>query len=377
MKIGIMTLYGTQENYGAVLQCYALQEYLRKAGHEPFLIRYNEVTKGINLKTITLGKILKFLLQRVKKLTSKKILDEPRYFDDFITSNINVSAKEYKTYFELQHEPPEADMYIVGSDQVWNFYDHPIKFCRNRIHSFFLDFGSLGVKRFSYAASWDRKYVSDEQLQELMPLIQQFDYVSVREETGLELCKRCGIDNAEWVPDPTLLLKADDYRNLYNGKNIRKISQKYLLVYLVLQRKNPYDLSTIYDFAQSKEVEVVFVTEDNVQTNFKKYYPTIYEWLYLIDNAEYVITNSFHGTAFSLIFHKQFATIPLTGYSSSTNSRIDSIFKLFGIESRFFIDNDFSMLEKNYVEHFKFPDNNFTKYIVKASKDFAGKSPVE
>lgn len=171
--------------------------------------------------------------------------------------------------------------------------------------------------------------------------------------------------DAEWIPDPTLLLSSDDYRNIYQDKrnSIRKIKEKFLLIYLVLSKYKSFDLAFIYKYAVDKGLKVIYVTEDKINDSYEKYYPTIPEWLYLVAQAEYVVTNSFHGTVFSLIFHKQFGTIPLVGYSSATNKRIESLYELFHIEDRFIYDEDLSILDKNYKTDFCYPENRFENLL--------------
>lgn len=365
MKIGIMTLWATQHNYGAVLQCYALQEYLRKKGHSPYLIRYKAVKRKISVSKISAAKILTYLKRIMTELRKKNIKDEPRYFSEFIDRYMGQTEELFSSWEELSSNPPKADMYIAGSDQIWNFYDVPLALCKENIHAYFLDFGDSKIRRAAYAASWDKRYVTKEQLGEIKKLIKKFDYVSVREKTGLELCESCGITNAEWVPDPTLLLSAGDYRKLYSQEDIiiRKVQERYVLLYMVLSNNNTFDISSVYKFAAEKKLRVIYVAEDKTLNTYEKYYPTIQEWLYLMDNAEYVITNSFHGTVFSLIFQKQFGTIPLKGYVQATNARIQSLYDMFQIPDRFIIDYDFSILEKKYYPDFKVKENRFDKVI--------------
>lgn len=365
MRIGIMTLWNTQHNYGAVLQCFALQEYLRRNGHHPFLIRYKAKATGLNLTHISMKKIIKFVSRKVDEKRKSKIIDQPRYFSDFINEYISQTEKDYIGYEELKDTPPEADMYLVGSDQVWNFYNTPIELCREHIHAFFLDFGNSDIKKISYAASWDKDCVTEEQLKEIKPLIDKFTYVSVREKSGLELCQKCGINNAEWVPDPTLLLSAEDYRRIYlDSKNhIRKIEEPYIMIYNVLTQKQKFDISYIYDFAEENNLRVIYVCEDKTQDEYEKYYPTIPEWLYLMDNAKYVVTNSFHGTVFSLIFHKQFVNIPLTGSAAATNNRVKSLFEMFKTEGRYVVDHDLAILDKQYTTDFQIDYNNFFRIV--------------
>lgn len=370
MRIGIMTLWNTEHNYGAVLQCYALQEYLRRNGHDPFLIKYRDAPrKFFNYRLLKPTHVIQAIMKRLKRVNKVKSRcvekGEERHFECFKEKYIHSSDREYIGYDELKINFPEADAYIVGSDQVWNFYDQPLFICKDRIHAFLLDFGKSETKRLSYAASCDPKYVTDEQIGEIAGLMEKFSYVSVREDNGLKVCYKCGRKDAVRDVDPTLLLDADDYRKLYNdpGNRIRKISENYILVYRVLTREQDLNMVAVYKFARRNRLRVIYVTEDHTADTYEKYYPTIPEWLYLMDNARYVVTNSYHGTVFSLLFHKQFATIPLTGYESGTNSRVESLCNDFGLAPRWLIDYDFSILREAYVTKRAENERNFNSVL--------------
>lgn len=366
MKIGIMTLWNTEHNYGAILQCYALQEYLRKKGHDPFLIKYKDTPSHFfDCRHITPQKILRYIKRLMNRKRLLAIQDEPRFFQEFRDQYLGQTQREYIGYEELKENAPDADMYIVGSDQVWNFYNIPLRICRGRIHSFFLDFGKREAYRLAYAASWDEKYVTSEQIEEIKGLIHNFHYVSVREKSGLELCHKCGLKDAEWAVDPTLLLSDMDYRNLYRDEKnrIRKIEGKYLMIYRVMVRKQNMNINGIRRFAREKGLSVIYVSEDKTDDPYEKYYPTIAEWLYLMDNAEYVVTNSFHGTVFSLLFHKQYVTVPLTGYEEGINLRMKALWEMFHTPERFLKNGDFSLLDIPYQAKLHRPENRFEGII--------------
>lgn len=353
MKIGIMTFWWSQDNYGQLLQCYALQKYLRDLGHDAYLIRYADEEK-----TPLLKKMLKafnpILLYRFikRRITSKKNMKMQasisRKFDEFREKYIKQSDVYYRSYRQLKENPPAADVYIVGSDQVWNFttfYNNSESIYKS-IHSYMLDFGEDNIKRMSYAASWSVKSISQELISEITPLIKKFSYVSVREESGISLCKQCGCENAELVCDPTFLLSADIYRKLYMKEKIRRREKKYIMLYM-LNNECEFDIQRVYDYAKAKDLDVVYVTGNGVIDNREEFFATIPEWLYLIDNAEYVITNSFHCCVFSSLFSKKFGVIKLKGKVAGMNSRLETLFNLLKIESRY-IDSCFSDLEKEY-----------------------------
>jgi hypothetical protein len=172
--------------------------------------------------------------------------------------------------------------------------------------------------------------------------LQKFNYISVREKTGLDICAQCGINNADWVPDPTVLLSADKYRALYKNEPIRKIDKKYCFLYFI-NNKCDFPVYTVYDWAKKNNLEVVYVTANSQIDKLLKKYATIPEWIYLLEHAEYVITNSFHCAVFSLIFEKQFGVIPLS--TLGQNSRFNSLFKQFNIEEKYVGSTDFSVID--------------------------------
>ncbi len=364
MKIGIMTFWWSEDNYGQLLQCYALQKYLRDQGHDPFLIRYDprgdyssSFKRKRKLNILNPKKVIKFLFKKALMFLSHEKCN--RQFSQFRESYINSSDKIYYSYEELCQEPPQADCYIVGSDQVWNFYNMKLSDCRNLVHAYFLDFGKESIKRIAYAASWGKVDISKEFVEEISLLLAKFDYVSVREKTGIDICRKCGASNAEVCFDPTLLISAEQYRLLYRTESIIKHAKKYILIYRL---GNPCDfpMRSLYKWATEKGLDVVYVTANGWYDSYEKIFPTITQWLALVDHAEYVITNSFHCCVFSIIFRKQFGVIPLIKSHSGMNSRIETLFDLFEITPRWIEDNNLSVLEKT-VEYSIYDRDKFDK----------------
>jgi hypothetical protein len=255
-------------------------------------------------------------------------------------------------------------MYIVGSDQVWNFYDMSLRKCNNVLHAYFLDFGPSTVKRVSYAASWSVSDLKNEIAEEIKPLLKRFSYVSVREKEAIELCRTLGVD-AEWVCDPTLLLKPDVYRSVFKEENFTKKSKPYLFLYL-LGNECDCSIEDILLWIQNKNLDIVYITGNANIDNYDKIYATIPEWLFLLDNAEYVITNSFHCCVFSSLFNKQFAAVPAKGAIEGMNTRLESLWELLKIEKRYLIDGDFLVLDRKYKTYI----NSTTKFL---NKVFYGK----
>ncbi len=372
MKIGILTYWWSFDNYGQLLQCYALQKYLRNMGHDAFLIRYkweSDIKKNPIwircFKALNPVLLMRFILGK-KHIADVKAeqLKNNRHFDDFRRKYIIQFEKSYLSYSNLKNEPPEADVYIVGSDQVWNYWGISLKKFRNCLNAHFLSFGNDKTKRISYAASWGVTKIPADFRFAIRPMLARFDYVSVREETGVELCRDCGRNDAEWVCDPTLLLNADTYREIYKNNEIRRMGKKYILLYM-LGNKHNFDIQNVYDLAIQKELQVIYVTGNGVIDKHEKYFATIPEWLYLVDNAEYVITNSFHCAVFSTIFHKQFGVVSLTGEDIGMNSRFESLFELRGTGKRYLSDTDFSVLDKTYELKPVLPSKKFLEALNK------------
>lgn len=362
MKIGIVTFYQTDCNYGQLLQCYGLQQFLKgKGDHDVFLIRY-EAEEGELYKSPLFAKLLLFsnpkllfaaVRNKIKyRFDKKKIQKEkkthPRYFDQFRAENIVVSTDSWQSGQELVIHPPDADIYIAGSDQIWSprFLTRSHKGKKYYLKPYFLNFGNESTRRIAYAASFGTETVNDDFITEIHPLLKRFDFISVREKSGLAILSKSGITNAQWVPDPSFLLTAEDYRKLYRQHNIQKPTTKYCFFY-ILDLAHDIDIKKMILWAKRHLLSIVFVSGNLPSSKYANFYPTIYEWLQLIDNAEYVITNSFHGTAFSLIFNKNFAVIPhQADIGQSVSTRIDSLFEMFRIKPRWITNDGFSVLEE-------------------------------
>lgn len=346
MKIGIVTHHWGTNNYGQYLQHYAMQTYLRSLGHEPFLIDYvpptqiAAVTDKIHKAFLMPWKIGPFLVNKLAEKYSAAN-ENSRYseFLKFRKEYFSLSEK-YHSCADLQKNPPEADVYISGSDQVWNREGDEVP------SPFFLDFGKDSIRRVSYAASWGRTSLSEKEKERLVPLLKCFQFVSVREKSGIELCKECGYPDAVVAPDPAFLLTPEHYRNIaVKPKNQTK---KYILCYR-LTDKDSLDFGKLKKWAEKQDMEIKYVTGNNLFEPFRKpIYPSIQEWLGLIDHAEYVVTDSFHASVFSCLFEKKFAVLSRHGIGSSMNTRLDYLFELLNTVPRYIEDNNFEIMRHPY-----------------------------
>lgn len=353
MKIGIMTFWWSNDNYGQLLQCYALQKYLRDLGHDPFLIRYRETNaSGYSLsrilKAFNPSKLLKYLTikKRLKQSQTEELV-HPRNFDAFRSKYLVQSELIYDTYEDLKKNPPKADMYIVGSDQVWNF-GSPNKTSMN---AFFLNFGNKNTKRVSYAASFGTDSLSLGTERHIKTLLKNFEFVTVRENSGKDICNKMDIAS-KVVCDPTLLLSTEQWSQLKESGI--KIGKKYIFLYL-LTNSCKISVNKLKKWADSKQLDLIYVSGNTAyyQSNYddegiEKSYLTINQWVNYLSNAEYVITNSFHCCVFSFIFSRKIGIVPLL---TRTNDRINSLFENLGTKKTVIKNDEFSVLEMTSELH--------------------------
>jgi hypothetical protein len=206
-----------------------------------------------------------------------------------------------------------------------------------------LDFGDENVKRISYAASFGMiKNADDNYFKQISIWLKRFDIVTVREQRGIEICKKVGRNDAVCVIDPTLLLTKSDYIQLAEYINTDK---EYILLYLLGNLTN-VNIADIYEFAKKEDLEVIYVASQGRVDKYFKTYPTIGQWISLINNAKYVITNSYHGTIFSIITKRKFLVLPLKGKHSEMNDRLFTLLDNYGQKNRLYSSN-IEVLKKN------------------------------
>ncbi|OPZ97625.1 MAG: Polysaccharide pyruvyl transferase [Bacteroidetes bacterium ADurb.Bin408] len=328
LHIGIITFHRAI-NYGAILQAYALQHVVEKMGCDCNVIDYR-------------NKVLESKHKKVRLRDCRNPLDMARFifysghnnrkydkFRDFLNTHIKMSSTCNSTE-DLQRIAPQYDRFICGSDQVWN---HRIT---NFDKNYFLDFCNNPVKKNSYAASFGFSSLSNEYVEKYQLLLKGFNKIAVRESQGKEIIRKLIGKNVDVVLDPTMLLDGADWAKIaceYRTKN-------YILVYA---------------FGRTSETMKIFIEKLAFQTKCSVVYisPTIYkqvkatyekcigpaEFLGLFKNAKYVVTNSFHGTAFALIFNKNFF-LEMLPESQGVNSRLENILNVFELHARQIINGD-------------------------------------
>lgn len=366
MKVGIMTFYDSSDNYGQVLQCYALVNYLKLKGMEPLLIRYNNNFDDKSSLIIKLSKMLnpKILYRKLKNYSkpifSNQTID--RGFNSFRNRNIPMYDIEYNSFEELKKNPPKVDMIVVGSDQVWNVFDPEGKANEKKLNAYMLGFVSDKTKKVSIAPSFGRNNINCKEYKKVEKLLKSFDLVTVREESGVDICNKCNISDVKWVIDPTLYFDDKFYIDKFDIKKTNE--EPYLFLYYV-ENGGKFPIKNVYDFAVKKGLKVKYVTANSANDDFDKIYPEVENWVNQIANAEYIITNSFHCCVFSMIFKRKFGVIEINGVNSGMNSRIESLFKITHTTPRIINSYDFSDLELP-IEKYKIDSiNNFDTYFDK------------
>lgn len=314
MKIGIVT-QPLLNNYGGIIQNYALQKVLVDLGHNPvtFDIRYKPVPWWIYLLSWLKSLLCLFIPGKRRPFAKVKPVEKRLgAFEEFIGRYISttVPVTDMSSHPDLTRD---IDAFVVGSDQVWR-----PKYAPNLGDVFLRFVKTSGVRRISYAASFgvDHWEYSPKQTKFCSALAKRFNAVSVREESGVRLCKEnLGVD-ATWVLDPTLLLKKEDYFDLC--KDVPVASERILAAYVL--NMDDSILGLCKSMAQERDLELKVFSAD-AKANL-----SIPEWLAVFRDASYVVTDSFHGTVFSIIFGKEFKCL----YNESRGSaRFESLLNLY------------------------------------------------
>ncbi len=321
MRIGIITFHRAY-NMGAVLQTYALQTYLKNKGYEVDIINYhiNETKRLYHVFDYKKSdiKVVDYFKKNIRKMEintfERNKLSFHKKYDYFINNVLKIHGL-YSNIMDLRNMNTKYDVLICGSDQIWNSLLSGL----NPIY--FLDFGNESIKKISYAASVGVSEIDESEKQVFQRYLKNLDYISVRETDAKEILKDLTQKQIEVVIDPSQLLESKDYQNIITYP---KIKQKYILFY-VKKIKDEKIFNKAIKIAEKVSkllnLPIIHNSENKIFSNEIKniQYCGPEEILGYISNAEFVITNSFHATSFSLIFHKNFITIPHHKFSSRMN----------------------------------------------------------
>lgn len=303
MKIGIITFHWAT-NYGAVLQAYALQQYLIKAGHEVKIIDYVPATITVK-QCIIAAKNRDFGFFRQEK-----------HLKSFRKRHLDLTDSKYMSHKSLKKMAQDFDCIIAGSDQIWNesFTLHG----EGKVTlSYFLDFAKDKVKRVGYAVSFGFTKPSNEYIEAVKDEINKFSAISVREANGVNIINAFGLSSV-LVCDPTALLEKSDYLSVIDNR-----IDDHGSVFAYILRENQVDA-----WNTAKYVGDVFKCD----VNTGRYIGSMEDWISAIYNAKFVVTNSFHGVMLSLILNTPFIVLTIKG--SGMNSRITTLLESVGLSSR-------------------------------------------
>lgn len=342
----MITLH-TVDNYGSVMQTYATQQILKKCGYD---VEFVDYWRRDNLPQSRAERMLEgSTLQKLKPLWGinnftrkatvsilKSVLEKQKSpMWRFLEEKVQLTKVRYYSYEELEANPPVADVYITGSDQVWNsIWNQGID------RSYFLDFAPAGKPRIAFSASIGREQLDTEEIPETKRLLEKYSAISVREQSAVELLASMDIEST-LVLDPTLMLEAEEWRKLATKQ---KREKPYILIYQL--NPNPQMDQYAGQLAQKRGWDVIrigFGRSDRRKGGKCVMLPSVEEFLGLFCDAACVLTDSFHATAFSLNLGSDFISV-LPG---RFGTRIESILKLTGTENRLLTRYDnFEIVDK-------------------------------
>lgn len=343
LNIGIISLFCDKRNYGGTLQAYALCRVLNDMGYtsEQIMLGKYSGFRNIDLKVIQkkpsiLRKILKPLkpiyraIKKIELSKREKLKEKWReVFGKFNEKFVPCSKREYNE-INMSDTLSIYDVFITGSDQVWN----PIWY----FEPFFLTFVSNGAPKLSYAASISQKELSPKAKSIYKENLKDFFAISVREKEAVELIQDISPVKVEYVLDPTMLLSAEQWDDIVSE---RIINEKYLFCYFLSDDKNMRNVAKKYanehglKIVNIKHATGEYHANDKWFANYNMDAPPPNDFLSYIKYSDVVFTDSFHATVFSILYKKQFFVFTRPSYNGM-ETRIASLMNIFEIKNRFF-----------------------------------------
>lgn len=303
MNTGIVTFF-PNNNYGCLLQAFALQIKVNAEiiSFEPSYWYLSNIRNKFDFLHIAAG-LFRFFFRHfsLKSLKENKIISSSIFH--------NISELEQVTF----------DVLIAGSDQIW--HSQCLAQQRGGFRFYFLNFGKRTIKRISYAASISQKQWPKDFEQKVLPMLRRFDAISVREESAVSYLTSLGLKNVVCVCDPTILHKGDFYRKEFP---YNRIEEEFSFVYRI-REVVPDSVQSIL-LPQNKEIWL--------SKQWRWRLPSVTQWLQNIDNAKFVVTDSFHCAVFCILFHKPFLVIPNRSTGKGMNERFATLLGKTGLEYR-------------------------------------------
>lgn len=338
MKIRLITFH-TPKNYGAVLQAYSLMSYLKRYSDDVKIIDYNTPALRAKYPIRTKSTTLKQFLYNILMMPSyRQKKNKYKKFDLFVSENFALT-KRYESLAELINDPPEADIAVTGSDQVFN----PLRKEEER-KAFYLDFIPDGTEKIAYAASFGVSAVPEDKRNEISHYLKSFKAISVRENSGMGIVKDLTGRTATEVLDPVFLNDKKFWQEV--AAPYKKELGSYLFYYRLMNSAESD--AAARKIAKEKKLKLVVMTDGFLKWHADKLLRDVgpKEFLYLMDNADYIVTDSFHGVAFSLIFEKQFY---FCDSNPGTNGRGLDLLQKAGIELPDFTNIKVTEKRVNYI----------------------------
>ena len=359
MKIGILTFHHNN-NFGAVLQAIGLTEYLRSLGFNAEVIDFRPPETILSLKGLS-------FLQTIKRIVSIALFILPHRVSMYQFNKFRAQfLKKSIPFYKIEQMPTDYDVYIIGSDQVWNS-----KILNHKVYKLYQgEFDrKLGTKLIAYAASAGNGEELLEQSSVFARNICKYDAISVRESTLQELLDKRFNIRAELVIDPTLLVD----RKIWYAMATKKAFKPYVLVFLVNRCTEARKIiKKVKQFAQENDLEVKFIPIGHGLKDYKWYrFYSPLDFLTLFFNASFVITTSFHGCCFSMIYEKSFYFL---SFNDTNENRAKNLLNITGLNDRIITLNSKIILKdigyKSVYEKLAVHQNISCSYLRKNFADF-------
>lgn len=343
MKVKTITCHDVY-NHGASLQAYALQQYLLSFGHEVEIIDYKPPYLSNHYKLWSISspfwsknsilKAIYLVLKLPRRLISLK---RKKAFDDFTRQYLKLTKERYTSNEELKENCPVADVFIAGSDQIWNCL-----FPNGKDPAFYLNFVSVDKIKASYAASFAGSELDARYHEMVRGRVNALNYISVREKSGLKILENIGVNGGIQVADPVFLMCNEFWLQFAK----EKFSENYLFVYDFEGSEQIRDISLKIARKHNLKIYSVNCRSSYIDRKFLNSGPRTF--VSLIKDAKYIVSNSFHGTAFALIFEKEFVVVER---SEGINARMKDLLQRVGLSERILTRyRDFTPIDFNTVK---------------------------